>query len=163
MIAIKDYIYAGLIVALIAGGVWYHHKVLDEGIAEQVAKDTTASNALKAETAKQTADLEARAVTAEQAYDKERADNQNYIDSHPVQPVRLCLSTAPGRSVVPQAGAIKPGNASSGAGPQSVQSVPTGDSSGGGGTAGPDISNLLSLLAAKADTVSAELREFQSR
>lgn len=158
----KDIFYAMLIVALIAGGFWYHHKLIVEGIAKQQAIDDAASATLIAKTAEQTAELQAKATTAEQAYDKERNDDQNYRDSHPIEPVRLCLSTTASRIIVSQGGALNAGNAGSGPSSADVSKVPTGDSSSGGG-AGPDIANLLGLLAGRADEVSAELREYQSR
>lgn len=159
---IKDLVYGGLIIAIILGGLWLHHSLIAQGVAKQRAADDAASAALIAHTAEQTAALQARAAMAEQAYDKEHNDNQNYRDSHPMESVRLCLST-PSRIIVSQAGAPHTGNAGAGAPTADVPKVPTGDSGSGTGAAGPDISTLLGLLAVKADNVSAELREFQSR
>jgi len=163
LIPTKDWLYCGAIVAILAGGVWYHHKVFDEGIANQIAVDARASKELKADTAKKTAELQVRATTAEQAYDKEHADNQNYRDSHPIEPIRLCLSATASYTLVPTSGAAHAGNESASAAAQNVHDLPSGNSSSGTGTAGPDISTLLGLLAAKGDDVSAELREFQNR
>ena len=163
MVPLKDWLYCGLIAAILAGGFWYHRKLIDEGIADQQRADSIASATIAANTAKETADLQARAMTAEQAYDKERAANQNYSDAHPIAPVRLCLSTPARGSVLPQTGAAHSGNANPGSSATALSNVPSGDSSGGHGTTGPDISTLLGLLAVKADDVSAELREFQAR
>lgn len=160
LIPTKDWIYGSLIILLIILGLHYHHKVLAEGIAEQKAADDKATAVLTAQTAKQTAELQARATMAEQAYDKE---HQAILDQPPVQPVRLCLNSHNSGPVVSKAGATNQGNATAGASTAGVQSVPSGDSSGGTGTAGPDISDLLNLLAQRADDTSAELREFQSR
>lgn len=160
-IPIKDFIYLGLILAVIAGGAWYHHKLIAEGVAKQQAIDSAASAKLIAKTAEQTAELQARASQAEQAFDKERNDNQNYRDSHPIEPVRLCLSTV-SRIIVSQGEQRHPGNAGAGASTPDVSKMPAGDSSGGG-RPGPDIANLLDLLASRADSVSAVLREFQAR
>jgi len=162
MVPLKDWLYCGLIVAILAGGLWYHHKLIDEGIADQRRADDIASATIMAKTAKETADLQARAMTAEQAYDKERADNQNYSDTHPVAPVRLCLSPLAHGSVVPQTGAAQSGNASAGSGSANVSNLSSGDNNNGPGS-GPDISALLGLLAVKADDVSATLREYQTR
>lgn len=161
-IPLKDIIYGTLIVALIMGGLWYHHKLIEEGIAQQQAQDASASAELALKTAEETAALQARAVQAEQSFDKERNDNQTFRDSHPLDPVRLCLPTTASRIIVSQGGAAHPGNAGTGTAPADVPKVPAGDSSGGGG-AGRDISDLLGLLASRADSVSAELREFQGR
>lgn len=152
-----------IVVGAIAGGIWYwHHEAIEQGIADQRAADALATQALEKDTAKQTAALQARATTAEQAYDKERSDHQNYIDSHPPLPVRLCIANHSG-ALVPPSGTLKPGATDTSAGTAGVQSVPGGDSSGGAGTAGPDISAMLSALGTAADTVSATLREFQQR
>jgi hypothetical protein len=91
LISTKDLVYGGIIAAILAGGIWYHHKLITEGVADQLAADTVASDKLQAEAAKQTADLQARATAAEQAYDKEQNDDAAYRSAHPIQPVRLCL------------------------------------------------------------------------
>lgn len=163
MIPLKDWLYCGAIAAILAGGFYYHHKLIEEGVTKQRVEDDKASATLIAQTATQTAELQARAATAEQAYDKEHNDNQNYTDAHPTQPVRLCLSGNKSGAIVPKAGAANPGNAGAGAPSANLPSVSGGDSGGGAGGAGPDISALLGLLANRADNVSATLREFQSR
>lgn len=153
-----------IVIALVAIGIWYwQHHLIAEGVARQQAADIVASDRLKAETARETATLQAKATTAEQAYDKERADHQAFIDSHPLQPVRLCISTAVGRALVSAASSPHPGNGSAGAAASNLHDLPSGNSSGGSSAAGPDISQMLSLLAAQGDSVSAVLREFQSR
>lgn len=162
LLSTRDYVYGALIALLIGGGLWYHHKVLAEGIADQVARDSAARIKLEAETKQQTADLQARATIAEQSYDKERNANLAFIDSHPIQPLRLCNANDSG-GVMPKAGAIKLGDASASPHSGIVQSMPTRDSSRGQESTGPDISGLLSALGAAADNVSAELREFQTR
>ena len=163
MIPLKDWLYCGLIAAILVGGFWYHHKLIGEGIAEQRQADSIASATIAAQTAKETADLQARAMAAEQAYDKERAANQNYSDAHPVAPVRLCLGNSTRSGIVPQADAAHTGDASPGPGAATVPDMSSGDNSGRPGTPGPDIEFLLSALAQSADAVSAELREFQTR
>jgi hypothetical protein len=160
MIPTKDMIYAALIAVLIACGFWYHHKVLAEGIAEQQAADNKASAALAATTAAQTAELKAKATMAEQAYDKEIAALSNRPGT---QPVRLCLDPHNSGGVVPKAGGKVAGNVGASSGAVGVQPVSSGNSVGGEGAAGPDISGMLSALAAGADQVSATLREYQGR
>lgn len=161
-IPIKDFIYIGAILAIIASGAWYRHKLIAEGVAKQQAIDSAASAKLIAKTAEQTAELQARASQAEQAFDKERNDNQNYRDSHPIEPVRLCLSTV-SRIIVSQDGAAHAGDAKAGAASAGIQSMPDGNSSSGARRVGPDIEPMLSALGAAADQVSAVLREFQAR
>ena len=159
LIPSKDWFYGILIIALILLGVHVHNKLLAEGIAEQKAADDKAQAVLVATTAKQTADLQARATMAEQAYDKE----VNSLSSQPVPSVRLCVYPHPSGSVLSQTSAAQPGASSASAIAGGVQQVPSGNSSSGGGIAPPDIGGLLSAFAAAADRESAVVREFQSR
>ena len=159
LIPTKDWLYGGLIVLLIVLGIHEHHKILAEGIAEQKAADDKATAVLVAASAKQTAELQAKATMAEQAYDKE----VNSLTSLPVPSVRLCIYPHAGSGVLSQAGTLKPGAQSTGAPAGNIQSVPSGNTGSGGGAAGPDIGGMLSILSLRADEVSAALREFQSR
>jgi hypothetical protein len=159
LIPTKDWLWAGAVILLILVGLHEHHKILAEGIAQQKAADDKATAVLVAASAKQTAELQTKATMAEQAYDKE----VNSLTSLPVPSVRLCVYPHVGGSVVPQAGTAQPGAQSAGAGAGNIQSVPSGDPSGGPGVAGPDIGGMLAALAAAADRESATVREFQSR
>ena len=159
LISTKDWLYGGLIVLLIVLGIHEHHKILAEGIAEQKAADDKATAVLVAASAKQTAELQAKATMAEQAYDKE----VNSLTSLPVPSVRLCIYPHAGSGVVSQAGALKSGAQGAGAAAGNIQSVPSGNPGSGSGAAGPDIGQLLSALSAAADRESAVVREFQSR
>ena len=159
LIPTKGWLYGGLIVLLIVLGIHEHHKILAEGIAEQKAADDKATAVLVAASAKQTAELQAKATMAEQAYDKE----VNSLTSLPVPSVRLCIYPHAGSGVVSQAGALKSGAQSAGAPTGNIQSVPSGNPGSGSGAAGPDIGAMLSALSAAADRESAVVREFQSR
>jgi hypothetical protein len=153
-----------IIIAAVAGGIWYwQHHLIAEGIAQQKGADAIELQKLKTENDKKSADLQARATTAENARDKEVQDNADFRSTHPMQPVRLCLSTNQGHSAVPQTTGQNSGDVAAGASSANVSTLPGGNSSGGPGATGPDISSLLSLLAEKADNVSSTLREFQSR
>ena len=155
----RDWLYGGCIILLIVLGIHEHHKILAEGIAEQKAADDKATAVLVAASAKQTAELQAKATMAEQAYDKE----VNSLTSLPVPSVRLCIYPHAGSGVVSQAGALKSGAQSAGAPTGNIQSVPSGNPGSGSGAAGPDIGGMLSALARAADRSDAALREFQSR
>ena len=159
LIPTKDWLYGGLIILLIVFGIHEHHKILAEGIAEQKAADDKATAVLVAASAKQTAELQAKATMAEQAYDKE----VNSLTSLPVPSVWLCVYPHAGSCVVSQAGAIKSGAQSAGTAAGNIQSVPSGNPGSGSGAAGPDIGGMLSALARAADRSDAALREFQSR
>jgi hypothetical protein len=153
-----------IVIAAAVGAVFYwQHHLIDEGVNKQKAADATELQKLKTETDQKSAELQAKATTAEQAYDKEHADNLNYRDSHPTGPVRLCLATNQGSGAMPTGQASKPGNVGASSSSADVPKVSGRDNSSGGGTPGPDISKLLGLLAVKADNVSSTLREFQSR
>ena len=159
LIPSKDWLYGGAVILLILVGLHEHHKILAEGIAEQKAADDKATAVLVAASAKQTAELQAKATMAEQAYDKE----VNSLTSLPVPSVRLCIYPHAGSGVLSQAGTLKPGAQSTGAPTGNIQSVPSGNPGSGSGAAGPDIGGMLSILSLRADEVSAALREFQSR
>jgi hypothetical protein len=162
LIPIKDYLWAGLVVALlISFGVYTVHE-RHAGAAHELAALKASTDKLKAETAKQTAALQAKATMAEQAYEKEQLQNANYQRTNPIQPVRLCLDSG-SRAVVPKAGAANVGNAGASTAANVLQPVPAGNTGSGPGRSGPDISSMLAALGAAADDVSANLREYQSR
>ncbi len=146
--------YGAIIVALLAAFGTYTIHERHIGAAHETAALKASSDKLIAQTAKQTAELQAKATMAEQAYEKEHllAVNQ------PVPVVRVCHNANSG-SVVSNAGPAKPGNEGASPAAGSVQPMPAGDSS----VAGPDIGGMLSALAASADQISATLREYQSR
>ena len=150
----KDLAYGSAIIALLIGFGWYTIHERNLGAAHEIAALKVSSDKLIAQTAKQTADLQARANMAEQAYEKEHLLTVN----QPVPVVRVCHNANSG-SVVSNAGPAKPGNEGAGPAAGSVQPMPSGDSS----VAGPDIGGMLSALAQRADEISATLREFQTR
>ena len=154
MIPSTDLVYCAILLAVIAGFGAYTVHERHLGAAHETAALKVSSDKLIAQTAKQTADLQARANMAEQAYEKEHLLTVN----QPVPVVRVCHNANSG-SVVSNAGPAKPGNEGAGPAAGSVQPMPSGDSS----VAGPDIGGMLSALAASADQISATLREFQSR
>ena len=154
LIPSKDLVYCAILLAVIAGFGAYTIHERHIGAAHETAALKASSDKLIAQTAKQTADLQARANMAEQAYEKEQLLTVN----QPVPVVRVCHNANSG-SVVSNAGPAKPGNEGAGPAAGSVQPMPSGDSS----VAGPDIGGMLSALAQRADEISATLREFQTR
>lgn len=159
LIPSRDWLWAAALVALGLLGLHVHHKLLAEGIAEQQVADNKEKATLVAQTAKQTAELQAKATMAEQAYDKE---HQAILDQPSLPAVRLCGNSHPRGTVVPAGSTAQQGNAAAGAAPGDLQSVSPGSNSVGD-EQNPDISDLLSLLAQHADDLSAELREYQDR
>ena len=159
LIPTKGWLYGGLIVVLILLGFHVHNKLIAEGIAKQKAADDAAMAVLVANTTKQTAELQAKATMAEQAYDKEI----NSVDTLPAPSVRLCVYPHASGSVVSQTGAAQSGTQSTSTSSGNVQPVPSGEPGSGGGVAGPDIGAMLSALSRAADRESAVVREFQTR
>jgi hypothetical protein len=150
----KDLLYGALLVAFIAFGVYERHHLIAEGQQHELAALQASSDRLQKQTAAQTATLQAKATMAEQAYEKEVLANSN----QPPVVVRMCDGPAAhSGGVVPAAGGQVAGNAPAGTVAGGVQQVPAGNS------VGRDIGGMLSALAARADEVSAALREFQSR
>lgn len=133
-------------------GIWYwHHATYESGIAAEVA-------IVKAQAVKDEAALQEKADKAEHKHDQELSDLQHYRDTHIDQPVRLCLSTS-----VRAADSFKPNFEVASPAAPSVQPVSPGDPGLRQGAAGPDINSLLSAFGARADQVSAQLREEQNR
>lgn len=159
LIPLKDWIYVTVIGALIFGFGAYTVHERHIGAAHEVAALKASSDKLQADTDRQTADLKAKATMADQTHAKEILALTNRA---PVQSVRVCLDTH-SRAVVPSSSGQVAGNVSPSATPTNIQPMPSGDNSGREGTAGPDISELLGLLAFQGDTSDATLREFQSR
>lgn len=150
LIPVKDWLYVGAILALLAGFGWYTAHERNIGKAHELA-------AVAAEAAAQTKAAQAKADAAEHSHDSELAALSAYRDSHPDLPVQLCLDP----SAVPAPRGVRSIHQATGATAGSVQPVPTGNSGGGARTEGPNIFPMLDALAARADEVSAQLRTYQ--
>ena len=155
----KDVFYGALgFTLVIAFGLYTLHE-REVGEAHEAAAVEAQTKKLQADTDRQTAELKAKAQMEHDAYEKEIAA----LSNQPVlEPVRLCHA-AGSRPIVPPTGAAHPGDAATGAGAGAVQPVPARDNSSGQSGEGPDISSMLRLLALRADSTSATLREFQAR
>lgn len=162
MVSIKDWLYAGLIVALLGGFGWYTIHERSIGEAHEIAALKISSDKILKDTAAQTAALQVKATTAEKAYADEHQALQTYVSSRPVQSVRLCSNTNSDQ-IVPGSAGIVARNAAGGSAGIVIQQVPSGDSGSGAGRAGPNIGPMLIALGARADEVSATLREYQAR
>src|SRR5271169_3171972 len=126
MIPGKDLAYGALIVALIAFGVYERNHLITEGEQHEAAALKASSDRLQKKADLESAELQAKATMAEQAYDKER----NLIASQPSDSVRLCKPANRGGGV-PKAGPQVAGNAGASASAPSLQQVPAGDPSSG--------------------------------
>lgn len=137
--------------ALAAGAVYaWHVHTFDAGVKSEVQR-------VELQNAKTTARLEGKAATAGALHADEDKDLGEFRTAHPVEPVRLCVA-APSLQT-PAAVNISVAAPAIGS---DVQPVPAGDS-GVRTETGPDISGLLEALAARADQVSAQARELQTR
>lgn len=163
-LGIQQWVFELIVLVIVAGGIWYwQHERYEAGIAAQIAIDAAERAQLIKDNDKKTADLQAKATMAEQTYDKEHQSTVDYGNDNPLQPIRLCLTTPKGGSHLPSSGSKNPGNVSTSTPATNLQPMPSGNSSSGPRAAGPDVSELLDLLAGKADDVSGVLREYQNR
>lgn len=143
---LRLYAYAGLAAAAIALGLWYHHAVYQSGYKAAIAQYEKAQAIADAKHAKELQE-------ASHANDAEIAKLKLDLVSRPIPAVRLCARPhLPGAATAADGAGARAGN---------VQPVPEGDS-GLRAEPGPDISELLGLLALRADQVSADLREEQA-
>ena len=137
--------------ALVGGAILlWHHETFEAGVKQEVAR-------VELQNAKTTATLTAKANTAETLHADENKDLDAFRSAHPIEPVRLCVPTP---SL--QTPAIIKVSSSAVATGADVQPVPAGDS-GVRQEPGRDISELLDLLAGRADKVTAQARELQGR
>lgn len=154
-----------LVVGFVLGG-WLLHKIehvevtrAQSELSSYKAQAEANATLAKTEGDAKTAELQASADEAHKAFLEEQSDNAAYRSTHPDQPVRLCITASndPGGRGTAQAG-----QGASGAGAGNVRPVPDADPGLRTGQ-GPDISGLLRRFAARADAVSAQLRECQAR
>jgi hypothetical protein len=152
--------YGVLVLALFFGGVYLEHRLaaarytkLELGYAEAEAK-------AQAMATQETAKLQAKATQAQNDYENEHNALLAYVAANPVEPVRLCIASSR-RPTVPGATGAVPGAQSGVAAPGDVLAVSPGDS-GVRDEQGPDVSELLGLLALRADETAAIARESQS-
>lgn len=107
--------------------------------------------------AARTAAVQKQADEAAKRYEQEIAALGAYRGASDLGPVRVCVN----RIVRAQPGATA-SSEGPGAPAAGVQPVPAGDSGIRPGADTPDIAPLLDALAARADSVSAQLRVYQS-
>lgn len=156
LVPLKDWLYAGIIAALlIAFGAYTKHE-RTVGASRILAADAAALVKATATAKAETDRLQKKADEAEHAHDQEIADLRLYRATHPVH-VGVCHATGNNQPGVPSTAGSDPSHASPGASSGDVLPVPAGDSGE------QDIGPLLDVLAGKADAVSSQLREYQNR
>lgn len=156
----KLYAYA-IAAAMLISLSWYAIHAHDEKIrlderTKILAEDAQALQKAKDDAAAESKLLQAKADQAEHAHDQELTDLRAYQRDHPIS---LWVSNGKGHSVacVPRTAASNSIDASTSPSAESVLTMPERDPSE------RDIGPMLSALAARADEVSAQLREWQSR
>lgn len=147
---------------LLVVAMYTHHVIFTSGINHQKAIDAAALIKLRETVATETVALQLKANQAEIASNVEIQALRDYRNAHPLGPVRLCHAndSSPGMS---QTGAANPKHADASPPPAGLQPVPGGNSGPGPWNQDVDISGLLSAIAARADALSDQLREFQAR
>lgn len=155
-----------IVVVLIAGGVWLYHehvvsKLIDAGRSAQRLEDQKSLDKLKQKTATEQKAIQARADTAQKAYQKEHDDFTSYQLSHPlVSAVQLCQQSPPrsrGGYMQP-AGAANAGAGASATTGKVLQPLSSSDSPGADYRL-----RLLDGFGRLCDTLSATIRESQHR
>ena len=152
--------YAALVLAIFTGGIALEHRLAAVRLQAVELKYSTELNQAQAKAAAETAELAAKASVAEINYEHEHDSLIDYVNANPVGVVRLCNN--PPAASVPKGTAAKSGTASAAPSPGAVQPVPSGDS-GVRPVPGPDIGQLLNVLADRADEISAKARESQQK
>ena len=149
---VMELIALGAVAASVTGvAVYEHHKIYNEGVTAAHAEQKKTDDADKAI-------LEKRATTAEQNYAQAKTDLDSFRNANPIGAVRLCVPAAVHHV---QAGPAIGVGSKANTGPQAVPDLPTGDQSGGGTVAGPDIGPMLDLLAARGAEIAAQAIELQ--
>lgn len=151
----------GIAAAILIGLSWYAIHSYNEHLRESGRQEVRAEDAQALATAKAAADAETKrlkdkADQAEHSHDQELTDLRAYQRDHPIS---LWVSNGKGHSIacVPHTTASNSIDASTSPSAESVLTMPERD------PGERDIGPMLSALAARADEVSAQLREWQSR
>jgi hypothetical protein len=151
-----------LALAVVGGLLYVHHRIFDEGIEAQKAKDTQAYLQQLADAHRQTQQAQARAANAEANYDREKREGEEYRRNHPFTNADMLCSAAP-IVVTPSVAVSRIGQGNS----RDAQAAPAAEL--GNPMRGPDTPvpptrlRLLNAVAALLDDQSAVIREYQNR
>lgn len=149
-----------IVLAIVAGAVWWLcEHLIAVGVQKQKDADAKAYAQLLIDKAKEEGRLQALADQASAKYETEHQDN---LALRAAQPLHGGLCVDKGNRGVSEAGTAHPGDEGPRTASTSFLPVSAGDPTLGG-RGYTDIRHLLDLLAARADSVSAALREYQSR
>jgi len=152
-----------LVILVLAGGsalgvhLW-ERSLIRDGIVQQQQADDKALQQFKAAADKITQQLRERAEAAEKAYAQERADSIDYQAQHPITTADQLCHPYGGNGHLPPSTGSHAGDARPGPATEPIQHLPPGDPS-----VSRDRLQMLSVLAARADSMSAQLRLWQTR
>ena len=144
MLSVRLYLYAGLLAALLAAGLWYRHILIMEGEARIVEADRVAVERQREAVAAAEKQWENRLQDARTEHDAEIA---SVLAPFPVHRV-VCYTPRPG-PVPSSAGVSTGGGTASAVVPEDAG-------------VHPDISEALGLLAKRADKLAADARELDA-
>jgi hypothetical protein len=148
-----------IVAALVALAVWWFcEHLISVGVQKQKDADAKAYAQLVIAKAKEEGRLQALADKAEHAHDEELTQLRTYRDSQPLHgSLRIHCPAS-----VSSAASTDRGDDEARSAAAAIQSLPAG-STGASGPGSADVLHLLDILAGRADTVSATLREYQLR
>jgi len=149
------YIWAGLAVILLAGGLYEVHVQREIGRNEVRAADAAARADEHAKVVKLEAQLQAVADKAKGERDATQKQLDDYRAAHPVGAVFVCHKPADSRWGLPAAAGADPGNAVPSPGPIAVPAV-----SGGTET---DVGADLDALVRAAEVMGGLYRQYQQQ
>ena len=144
MVPLRLYLYAGLLAALLAAGLWYRHTLIAEGEARVIAADRDAADKQREAVA---AEAKKWSKTLEIARESHDAEVASVLAPFPVHRV-VCHASDPGP--VPGSQGVSTGTGA----PAAVVPEDAG--------VHPDIGPALGLLAKRADKLAADARELDS-
>lgn len=159
-LGLKDALWAAAVLALAVLAMYEHHHILQEGVAEQKARDAAQLEAEKKQQQDRYNHDLAVANGAAHAYDEELSQLRTYRDAHP-DSVRLCVDSSSSGNSLPAAAGRSDDAVGSSASAGRVRDLPAGDNQLREDRS-PDIGPMLDALAARADQVSAQLRQLQT-
>jgi len=148
-----------LFAVIVAGVYLFCQHLIQVGVQKQKDADAKELVELQRKADLETGRLQGKADAASHIHDQELADLRLYRSTHPLHG-GLCINQ--GRSNLPSATAANTGDAGAAAGQGDVQSLSPGDPSASG-QRDADIRGMLDTLAARADFLSAQVREWQGR
>lgn len=153
---------AAVLIGLLSWGViTYNESLREQGRAEIRADDAEALRVAKEKADAESKRLKKLAEDARNANAQELAELRAYRADNPLHG-GLCKPAKNNRSAVSSPAATVTVNAGASTGTADVQPVPAGDTEPGG-QSDTDIRGMLDALAARADQVSGQLREWQAR